>query len=127
MQNIKGNNGHFFFRVNNRETMKEELADNNFRYIKKYKLPNLKNKRKKNDNLPLTDEENELKNNSVENPNNSPQIMKITKKSMDGKFGLSGTHQKTMNVEHKNKINSSSIKSKTKLERIQSLPIYDNA
>ena len=127
MQNIKGNNGHFFFRVNNRETMKEELADNNFRYIKKYKLPNLKNKRKKNDNLPLTDEENELKNNSVENPNNSPQIMKITKKSMDGKFGLSGTHQKTMNVENKNNINSSSIKSKTKLERIQSLPIYDNA
>ena len=129
MPNIKGNNGHFFFRINNRETMKDELVEtNNSRYKKNHRLPNLKNKRAKNENIPLTDEESEIKNTSMDNSNsNSPKIMKITKKSIEGKLGILNPHQMTVNSEHKFNIDSSSIKSKSKLERIQSLPIYDNA
>ena len=46
MSNIKGNN--FVFKINNRETMKEDFNENLFKLNKNYKLPKvLNNKRKK--------------------------------------------------------------------------------
>ena len=64
MSNMKTNNN-FVFKINNRETMKDDFNENIFRkyYIQKNKLPKVfNNRRKKNanqENLPLTDEENE--------------------------------------------------------------------
>ncbi len=124
LTNLKNNNSHFFFRVNNRETMKEELAETNFKHIKTYKLPHLKHRRKKNANIPLTDEENDLNNNSMDNSNNnSPKIMKIKKKSITGQFGVVNSNQNTVDIEHRYNPNSTSVKSK--LERIKSLPSYE--
>jgi len=126
LTNLKNNNSHFFFRVNNREAMKDELADTNFKHIKTYKLPHLKNKRKKNPNIPLTDEENDINNNSMDNSNNnSPKIVKIKKKSIIGQFGTSNSNQNTVDIEHHYNLNSTSVKSKSKLERIKSLPSYE--
>ena len=126
LTNLKNNNSHFFFRVNNREAMKDELADTNFKHIKTYKLPQLKIKRKKNPNIPLTDEENDINNNSMDNSNNnSPKIVKIKKKSIIGQFGTSNSNQNTVDIEHHYNLNSTSVKSKSKLERIKSLPSYE--
>ena len=125
MVNVKNSNN-FFFKINNRETIKEALIDNLPKFIKKNKLPNLKNKRKQNENIPLTDEENDLKNNSMDNSNNSPKIMKITKKSLQGKFSIFNSNPNTLNIENKPKMNSTSVQSKFKFDRNKSLPLYDN-
>ena len=124
MPNIKGSNNHFFFRINNRETMKDELIGDRSKYNKNYKLPQVMNKRNKNEMIPLTDDENDRNNNSMDN---SPKIMKITKKSLDRNLYLSNAIQKSMNMEITNyQMNSASNKTKNKLDRTQSLPVYEN-
>ena len=127
MTSLQNSNGHFFFRPNNKETLKEDLPNennNNNRYIKNYKLPNLKSKRKKKVNIPLTDEEND--NNSMDNLNNSPKIMKITRRSIEPEFELISRNQKIVDLEYNSKLNSTSVKSQPKLNRVKSLPAYDN-
>ena len=126
MTSLQNSNGHFFFRPNNKETLKEDLPNenNNNRYIKNYKLPNLKSKRKKKENIPLTDEEND--NNSMDNLNNSPKIMKITRRSIEPEFELISRNQKIVDLEYNSKLNSTSVKSQPKLNRVKSLPAYDN-
>ena len=107
--------------------MKEDLPNennNNNRYIKNYKLPNLKSKRKKKVNIPLTDEEND--NNSMDNLNNSPKIMKITRRTIEPEFELISRNQKIMDLEYNSKLNFTSVKSQPKLNRVKSLPAYDN-
>ena len=80
MTNINGN---FVFKINNKETMKEDFNENNYKPSRKYKLPNVFNNKKKKiinmENIPLTDEEHERENVSFDN-SNSPKIMRITKK-----------------------------------------------
>ena len=128
MSNLKGNNGHFFFKTNNKDNLKEDLADNKLDNSKKYKLPYLKNRRKKNEKIPLTDDEEVNNNNSMDNANdNSPKILKISKKNINGNFTILNSEQK--NVEARTeiyKMNVTSFKPKSKLERIRSLPIYEN-
>ena len=126
MPTIKGSNNHFFFKINNRETMKDELISEKMKTNKKYKLPQLANKRKKNDIIPLSDDENDRNNNSVDN---SPKILKITKKGINKDLYLSNTMQKSMNMEITNyHMNSASNKNKNnnKLDRTQSLPVFEN-
>ena len=123
---IKGNNGHFIFNAINRESLKRDFPDKGFRLTKGYKLPNVKNKRKKNENLPLTDDE-DSNSNSLVHLTNSPKIMKITKKNVTGNFIDFKTQQKTSGIETNfQKMNSTSMKPKVKLDRIKSLPIFDN-
>ena len=57
--------------------------------------------------------------------NNSPKIVKIKKKSIIGQFGTSNSNQNTVDIEHHYNLNSTSVKSKSKLERIKSLPSYE--
>ena len=123
---IKGNNGHFIFNAINRESLKRDFPDKRFRLTKGYKLPNIKNKRKKNENLPLTDDE-DSNSNSLVHLTNSPKIMKITKKNVTVNFIDFKTQQKTSGIETNFlKMNSTSMKPKVKLDRIKSLPIFDN-
>ena len=89
-------------------------------------MPNLKNKRKKNINVPLTDD-NEVNNNSMDNANNSPIIMKISKKNIDGNYTILNPNQKTVDTKTEQyKMNSTATKSRSKLDRIRSMPIYDS-
>ena len=127
MPNIKGNNGHFFFKINNKNNLKEDTPEHKLNNSKRYKLPNLKNKRKKNVNVPLTDD-NEVNNNSMDNANNnSPIILKIAKKNIGGNFTILSSNQKTGDTRNEQlKMNSTSFKSRSKLDRIRSMPIYDN-
>ena len=126
MPNIRGINGHFIFRNNGKEPIKDNLVENNFRYNKKYKLPNVTNKKKLIENIPLTDEEDERNNKSMDNTNNSPQIMKIAKKKINGDLLSFKIHHKKSHEENNNLMNSTSVKSTSKLERNQSLPLYEN-
>ena len=126
MPNIRGINGHFIFRNNSKEPIKDNLVENNFRYNKKYKLPNVTNKRKLIENIPLTDEEDERNNKSMDNTNNSPKIMKIAKKKINGDLLSFKIHHKKSHEENNNLMNSTSVKSTSKLERNQSLPLYEN-
>ena len=127
MPNIKGNNGHFFFKINNKNNLKEDTPEHKLNNSKRYKLPNLKNKRKKNVNVPLTDD-NEVNNNSMDNANNnSPIILKIAKKNIGGNFTILSSNQKKVDTRNEQlKMNSTSFKSRSKLDRIRSMPIYDN-
>ena len=128
MTSLQNSNGHFFFNLNNKETLKEDLPHETIiRNIKNYKLPNLKNKKEKKVNIPLTDEESDFKNNSMDNSDSSPKIMKITKRTIEADFSLISRNQKIVDPEHKSKLNYTSVKSKSKLDRVKSLPIYDNA
>ena len=53
--------------------------------------------------------------------------MKITKKNVTGNFIDFKTQQKTSGIENNfQKMNSTSMKPKVKLDRIKSLPIFDN-
>ena len=127
MTSLQKSNGHFFFNLNNKETLKEDLPHETIiRNIKNYKLPNLKNKKEKKVNIPLTDEESDFKNNSMDNSDSSPKIMKITKRTIEADFSLISRNQKIVDPEHKSKLNYTSVKSKSKLDRVKSLPIYDN-
>ena len=129
LTNFKNNKSQFFFHINNKEALKEELSDKNFKHIKNYKLPNLKNKRKITKNVPLTDEENEENNNSMNNSNNSnnsPKILKISKKRITGKLENINSKHKTIDIENNFNPNSTSLQSKPRLERIKSLPVFDN-
>ena len=126
MPNIRGINGHFIFRNNSKEPIKDNLVENNFRYNKKYKLPNVTNKKKLIENIPLTDEEDERNNKSMDNTNNSPKIMKIAKKKINGDLLSFKIHHKKSHEENNNLMNSTSVKSTIKLERNQSLPLYEN-
>ena len=131
MSNMKGSN--FFFKINNRETMKDDFNENIFKLHKKYKLPKVfANRRKKNnnlDNLPLTDEENEREreNKSYES-SHSPKIMKITKKRIKDLTGqiITNSQQKIVLAESDSKIDTTTIKPGQKLERVKSMPIYEN-
>ena len=126
MPNIRGINGHFLFRSNSKEPIKDKIIENNFRYNKKYKLPNVTHKRKIIENIPLTDEEDERNNKSMDNTNNSPQIMKIAKKKINGDLLSFKIHHKKFQEENNILMNSTSVKSIGKLERNQSLPFYEN-
>ena len=53
--------------------------------------------------------------------------MKITKRTIEADFSLISRNQKIVDPEHKSKLNYTSVKSKSKLDRVKSLPIYDNA
>ena len=77
--------------------------------------------------IPLTDDENDIRNNSMDN-SNSPKIMKITKKNICGNFILINSHKKTVD-DDKNypKLDSALVKPKLKLDKIKSLPNYENA
>lgn len=126
MPNIKGNNGHFFFKINNKDNLKEDSPEHKLNNSKRYKLPNLKNKRKKNINVPLTDDD-EVNNDSMDNANNSPIIMKISKKNIDGNYTILNPNQKTVDTKTEQyKMNSTATKSSSKLDRIRSMPIYDS-
>ena len=136
MSNMKGNN--FVFKINNRETMKEDFNESNIKPTKKYKLPFVHTTKKRNnsiDNLPLTDEENEKEqidnnnNNSYDN-SNSPKIVRITKKrinELNGPF-IANAKQSSVVIESfgKSRMNSTTLKNKSKLERVKSMPIYEN-
>ena len=131
MSNMKGNN--FYFKINNRETMKDDFNENIFKLHKKYKLPKVfNNRRKKNsnlDNLPLTDEENEReKENKSYESSNSPKIMKITKKRIKDLSGqiITNSQQKFVLADSEGKIDTTTIKPGTKLERVKSMPVYEN-
>ena len=130
MTNIKGKN-HFIFKINNRENMKEDFREKIFKLNKNYKLPKVfSNKRKKNynlDNLPLTDEENDRNNKSYESFN-SPKIMKITKKKINDLSGevITNSPQKSIEIDNNSKIESNTNKKNSKLERVRSMPIYEN-
>lgn len=130
MPNVKGNNSHFLFKP--KEPSKENINAYTFRFYKKYKLPNVTNNRKKLDVIPLTDEENEnekeLNNKSMDNKSNSnePQIMKIAKKKITGDLLAYKIKQKQSKENKSEIMNSTSLKSVTKLERNQSLPFFDN-
>ena len=125
MSTIKGNSG-FVFKINNRETMKEDFNENIFKN-KKYKLPKVfSNRRKKNtsiDNLPLTDEEKERESNSFDN-SNSPKILKITKKRPHNFNGAALKNNILMETNIKN--DSMMIKPSSNLERVRSVPLYEN-
>ena len=120
MPNIKGTKNHFFFKINNRENMLDELTEDKSKYNKKNKLPQVLNKRKRNELVPLSDDEND-RNNSMDNPN-SPKILKITKKNMNKDLYLSNTMQKSMQMEITNYHASSR---KNKLDRTQSMPVIE--
>ena len=129
MSTMKGNSG-FVFKINNRETVKEDFSENFFKN-KKYKLPKVfSNRRKKNpgsENLPLTDEEKEKESNSFDN-SNSPKILKITRKQpidLNGQV-VTNSQRKNINMENNSKNDSMTIKSNSKLERVKSVPLYDN-
>ena len=132
MSNIKGNN--FVFKINNRETMKEDFNENLLKLNKNYKLPKvLNNKRKKNnhiyDNLPLTDEDNDKDNNNRSyDTSSSPKIMKITKKKVNdlSRQIITNSQQKTLNIDSNSKMSSTVVKSSAKLERVKSMPVYEN-
>ena len=130
MSNIKRNNN-FVFRINNRETLKDDFNDNIFKFNKKYKLPKVfSNRRKKNNNLenvPLTDEENDRENKSYES-SHSPKIMKITKKKLHDLAGqvIMNSQQKSIIVNSNCKNAASELKLNSKLERVKSMPIYEN-
>ena len=130
MTNIKGKKN-FIFKINNRENMKEDFKEKIIKLNKNYKLPKVySNRRKKNynlENLPLTDEENERINKSYESFN-SPKIMKITKKKSNDLSGevITNSPQKSIGAENISKIESNSNKENHKLERVRSLPIYEN-
>ncbi len=131
MSNIKGNN--FVFKINNRETMKEDFNENLFKLNKNYKLPKvLNNKRKKNnhiyDNLPLTDEDNDKDNNRSYDTSSSPKILKITKKKINdlSRQIINNSQQKTLNIDSNSKMNSTVVKSSAKLGRVKSMPVYEN-
>ena len=87
--NVIGNNkSHFFFKINNREPMKEEISDiSNSKISKQHKLPKVRNKRKTVEQIPLIDDKNDILNNFMDN-SNSLMIMKITKKNINGNFIL---------------------------------------
>ena len=135
MTNMNGNN--FVFKINNKETMKDDLNENNYRPSRKYKLPNVFNNKKKKinylENIPLTDEEHERENVSFDN-SNSPKIMRITKKKMDdlSRQIVVNSQQKSVIVEQSNsnsgkgRMNSTTLKHNSKLERVRSMPFYDN-
>ena len=120
MPNIKGTKNHFFFKINNRENMLDELTEDKSKYNKKNKLPQVLNKRKRNELVPLSDDEND-RNNSMDNPN-SPKILKITKKNMNKDLYLSNTMQKSMQMEITNYHDS---RTKNKLDRTQSMPVIE--
>ena len=134
MTNINGN---FVFKINNKETMKEDFNENNYRPSRKYKLPNVFSNKKKKiinmENIPLTDEEHERENVSFDN-SNSPKIMKITKKKMDdlSRQIVVNSQQKSAIVDQNNsnsgkgRMNSTTLKHNSKLERVRSMPFYDN-
>ena len=133
MSNIKTNNN-FVFKINNRETMKDDFNENIFKKYQnqKSKLPKVfNNRRKKNnfENLPLTDEENdkEKENRSFES-SNSPKIMKITKKRVNDLSGqiITNSQQKNLVVDSNSKDDSTKIKPSSKLERVKSMPVYEN-
>ena len=129
---IKGKKGHFYYKVNDKENMKEEIVENSFRSSKKYKLPVVNNKKKKIENIPLTDEENEENkennnNSMIEIITNSPVITKIKKKKLNEDLISTNLNQKSLiDEDSNNQINSSSAKYITKLERNKSMPLYEN-
>ena len=107
--------------------MKENIIENNFKYNKKYKLPNVTLKIKNIENVPLTDEEEERNNKSMDNTNNnSPQIMKIAKKKIKDDLMPFKINNKNSHDESNQLMNSTSIKSNSKIERNKSLPFYEN-
>ena len=134
MTNINGN---FVFKINNKETMKEDFNENNYKPSRKYKLPNVFNNKKKKiinmENIPLTDEEHERENVSFDN-SNSPKIMRITKKKMDdlSRQIVVNSQQKSAIIDQNNsnsskgRMNSTTLKHNSKLERVRSMPFYDN-
>ena len=130
MSNIKEKNI-FTFKINNRENFKEDFNENILKLNKRYKFPKVfHNKRKKNiilEDVPLTDEENNNDNKSFEY-SRSPKIMKITKKKIND-FGrqIINSQQKSLIIDYNNIVNSTSAKLNSKLERIKSMPIYENA
>ncbi len=134
MSNIKSNNN-FVFRINNRENMRDDF-NNIYRFNKNYKLPKVINNRRKNnhniDSLPYTDEENEKyekdKNRSYDS-SSSPKIMRITKKKINDFSNqlITNSQVKSVNVDTNIKNNNSTInKTRSKLERVKSMPFYDN-
>lgn len=134
MTNINGN---FVFKINNKETMKEDFNENNYKPSRKYKLPNVFNNKKKKiinmENIPLTDEEHERENVSFDN-SNSPKIMRITKKKIDdlSRQIVVNSQQKSAIIDQNNsnsskgRMNSTTLKHNSKLERVRSMPFYDN-
>lgn len=123
---IKGNNSHFIFNPINRETVKRDNPDKGFKLTKGYRLPNVKNKRRQNDNLPLTDDEDSNNNSSIK-LTKSPKIMRITKKNISGDFLELKLNKKILGVENTlQQMNSTSIKQKVKLDRIRSVPNFEN-
>ena len=122
--NIRKSSGHFYFRANSKEPIKDNIIENNSRYNKRYKLPNVSNKGKKIGNIPLTDEEEERSNKSMDSSNNSPKILKIAKKKISDDLLSFKINSKKYQEEHNQLGNSFSIKSYSKLERNQSLQFY---
>ena len=89
-------------------------------------MPNVKNKRRQNDNLPLTDDEDSNNNSSIK-LTKSPKIMRITKKNISGDFQELKLNKKILGVENTlQQMNSTSIKQKVKLDRIRSVPNFEN-
>ena len=90
-------------------------------------MPNVPNRKKIVENIPLTDEEEDRNNKSMDNNNNnSPQIMKIAKKKINGDLLKFKINHKKLMEEKGNIMNSTSVKTSGKLERNQSLPLYEN-
>jgi hypothetical protein len=131
MSNMKGN-GNFVFKINNRETMRDDFNENIFKTNKNYKLPKvLNNRRKKNsslDSLPYTDEEYDKENSKSYDSSRSPKIMRITKKKVSDFSNqlITNSQIRNSNADTNNKNNSTMIKTGPKLERVKSMPFYDN-
>ena len=125
---IKGKKWTYFYKSNERENMKENIEENNsFRTSRKSKLPIVNSKKKKVEDIPLTEEEKEEINKSmIEIIKNSPMIMKIKKKNLNEDLGNLNSNQKSLLDDFNNQLNSSSTKTIAKLERNKSMPLYEN-
>ena len=126
---IKGIHQHFFFK----KSSKENKIDKSFRNKKKYNLP-IVSPKMKDEKIPLTDDEDNINNITVnnsddktnDNKNNSPKIIKIFKKKIGADLVSIKVHHRRFNEQSSNLLNSTSIKSNSKLEVSRSMPLFEN-
>ena len=130
---VKGFHQHFLFNRRINEHKKENIIDRTFRDNKKYKLPNVTPKMKQ-ENIPLTDDEDNINNLSVhnqkdntnDNKNNSPKIIKIFKKKIRSDLVSIKVRHRRFNEDSNNLLNSTSVISNSKLEASRSMPLFEN-
>ena len=88
----------------------------------------------KDEKIPLTDDEDNINNITVnnsddktnDNKNNSPKIIKIFKKKIGADLVSIKVHHRRFNEQSSNLLNSTSIKSNSKLEVSRSMPLFEN-